>query len=78
MYDQHWLALKLFQSYGIKLIRKSLSQVIAEGKLGSNNKLFIGKQVVSVVYYRAGYSPDDYPSESVSILSKLPIISETD
>ncbi|CAK9191339.1 unnamed protein product [Sphagnum troendelagicum] len=64
MYDQYWLALKLFESYGIKLIRKTLSQVTAEGKLGSNNELFIGKQVVSVVYYRAGYSPDDYPSES--------------
>jgi hypothetical protein len=41
IYDQYWLALKLFQSYGIKLIRKSLSQVIAEGKLGSNNELFM-------------------------------------
>ncbi|CAK9215967.1 unnamed protein product [Sphagnum troendelagicum] len=64
MYDQYWLALKLFQSYGIKMIRKSFTQVLAEGTLGDNNTLFIGKQVVSVVYYRAGYSPDDYPSES--------------
>ncbi len=41
MYDQYWLALKLFKSYGIKLIRKTLSQVIAEGKLGSNNELLM-------------------------------------
>jgi hypothetical protein len=41
MYDQYWLALKLFKSYGIKLIRKTLSQVIVEGKLGSNNELFM-------------------------------------
>jgi glutathione synthase len=29
MYDQYWLALKLFQSYGIKMIRKSFTQVLA-------------------------------------------------
>jgi glutathione synthase len=41
MYDQYWLALKLFQSYGIKMIRKSFTQVLAEGKLGDNNTLFM-------------------------------------
>jgi hypothetical protein len=41
MYDQYWLALKLFQSYGIKMIRKSFTQVLAEGMLGDNNTLFM-------------------------------------
>ena len=28
-------------------------------------KLSLGIVQVSVVYYRSGYSPDDYPSEAV-------------
>lgn len=32
--------------------------------------LLSGEQVVSVVYYRAGYTPNDYPSENVSVILK--------
>lgn len=31
----------------------------------SDSRIYIGNQMVSVVYYRAGYSPADYPSDLV-------------
>ncbi|KAH0454340.1 hypothetical protein IEQ34_016264 [Dendrobium chrysotoxum] len=50
MYDQHWLSFLLKEIYPVLLIFSSFT--------------IIGGQIVAVVYFRAGYSPNDYPSES--------------
>ncbi|KAF0896836.1 hypothetical protein E2562_028133 [Oryza meyeriana var. granulata] len=64
MYDQYWLINHLKESHGVKTIRKTLAQVEAGGHVLPDGTLVIDGQTVSVVYFRAGYSPNDYPSEA--------------
>ncbi|KAG0585558.1 hypothetical protein KC19_2G020600 [Ceratodon purpureus] len=64
MYDQHWLSFKLYESFGAKVIRRTFAEVTAEAKLDDKRRLVIGEQPIAVVYYRSGYSPDDYLSDS--------------
>ncbi|KXG23586.1 glutathione synthetase, chloroplastic [Sorghum bicolor] len=64
MYDQYWLSKHLQDSHGITTIRKTLSQVEAEGQILPDGTLLVGGHKVAVVYYRAGYTPNDYPSEA--------------
>jgi len=64
MYDQYWLTNHLKESYGITTIRKTLSQVEAEGQVLPDGTLVVDGKKVAVVYYRAGYTPNDYPSEA--------------
>ncbi|XP_076249666.1 glutathione synthetase isoform X2 [Calliopsis andreniformis] len=47
----------------IKVIRRSLRQLVSEAKLGPNKELIVGNQVVSVVYFRSGYEVEAYPTE---------------
>ena len=55
----------LFIRHGIKLIRKTLSEIEKEGILdGPDKKLIIDGQEISVAYFRAGYTPNDYPSDN--------------
>jgi glutathione synthetase len=63
MYDQHWLSFKLYESFGAKVIRRTLAEVNAQAKLDAKRTLVIGEQPIAVVYYRSGYSPDDYLSD---------------
>eukprot|EP01018_Ginkgo_biloba_P027467 Gb_14703 [translate_table: standard] len=64
MYDQHWICMLLKETYGVSTIRKTLAEIDEEGELLSDGRLHIGQQAVAVVYFRAGYSPADYPSEA--------------
>ncbi|KAL5672467.1 hypothetical protein ACJX0J_016773, partial [Zea mays] len=61
MYDQYWLSKHLQDSYPSM---KTLSQVEAEGQVLPDGTLLVGGQKVAVVYFRAGYAPNDYPSEA--------------
>ncbi|KAK4797122.1 hypothetical protein SAY86_029448 [Trapa natans] len=63
MYDQHWL-FHLYDTHNVKSIRKTLAEVDAQGELKPDGRLFVDGQEISVVYFRAGYTPNDYPSES--------------
>jgi glutathione synthetase len=50
---------------GVRLVRKSLGAIAAEGALDKEWRLTLaGGLEASVVYFRAGYTPDDYPDES--------------
>eukprot|EP00250_Pteridium_aquilinum_P001310 c11521_g1_i1 orf=94-1761(+) len=71
MYDQYWLSTRLYEKYGIYVIRKTFAEVFMEGKLHQDGTLAIGKQTVALVYYRAGYDPKDYPSENEWIARTL-------
>ncbi|CAN6356316.1 unnamed protein product [Urochloa humidicola] len=63
MYDQYWLTKHLKELHGVTTIRKTLSQVEAEGQVLQDGTLLVDGKTVAVVYYRAGYTPNDYPSE---------------
>ncbi|ERL89235.1 hypothetical protein D910_06609 [Dendroctonus ponderosae] len=47
----------------VKLMRKTLTDVHMEGSLSENNELMIGNTVVSVVYYRSAYTPEQIPTK---------------
>ncbi|KAI3440408.1 Glutathione synthetase (GSH-S) [Psidium guajava] len=64
MYDQHWLCSVLRERYNVRSIRKTLAEIDAEGKLQPDGTLLVGGVPVAVIYFRAGYTPNDYPSES--------------
>ncbi|KOM52889.1 hypothetical protein LR48_Vigan09g154800 [Vigna angularis] len=46
------------------IIRKTLAEVDQEGEILPDGTLSVDGQPISVVYFRAGYTPKDYPSES--------------
>lgn len=48
----------------IKVIRKTLTDVFNNGKLGPNKELIIDGTASSVVYFRAGYEPGHYHSQN--------------
>ncbi|XP_073143404.1 glutathione synthetase, chloroplastic isoform X2 [Henckelia pumila] len=64
MYDQHWLCTVLKERYHVGSIRKTLAEIDAQGKLLPDGTLIVDGESVAVVYFRAGYAPTDYPSES--------------
>ncbi|XP_019419964.1 PREDICTED: glutathione synthetase, chloroplastic-like [Lupinus angustifolius] len=64
MYDQHLLSVALRERHGITTIRKTLAEVDQEGELLPDGTLLVDGQRIAVIYFRAGYTPADYPSES--------------
>ncbi|XP_062002698.1 glutathione synthetase, chloroplastic [Rosa rugosa] len=64
MYDQHWLSTTLKEKYNVSTLRKTLAEIDAEAELLPDGTLVVGGQVIGIVYFRAGYSPNDYPSEA--------------
>mmetsp|Transcript_18669 Transcript_18669/g.34588 ORF Transcript_18669/g.34588 Transcript_18669/m.34588 type:complete len:473 (-) Transcript_18669:100-1518(-) len=63
-FDQRWLEYELWDSHGIPVMRRTLAQVLEKGELvGPNRQLILEGHHIGVVYFRAGYTPDDYPSE---------------
>ncbi|KAL9320306.1 hypothetical protein ACSQ67_012145 [Phaseolus vulgaris] len=60
MYDQHFL----YNTHNITTIRKTLAEVDQEGEILPDGTLSVNGQAISVIYFRAGYTPVDYPSES--------------
>eukprot|EP00197_Chlamydomonas_leiostraca_P013601 CAMPEP_0202858398 /NCGR_PEP_ID=MMETSP1391-20130828/955_1 /ASSEMBLY_ACC=CAM_ASM_000867 /TAXON_ID=1034604 /ORGANISM="Chlamydomonas leiostraca, Strain SAG 11-49" /LENGTH=492 /DNA_ID=CAMNT_0049537319 /DNA_START=188 /DNA_END=1666 /DNA_ORIENTATION=- len=67
-YDQQWLQLQLWERHGLRTLRRTLGQIAAAGRLSEDGTLTLvegsGSATVSVVYFRAGYTPADYPSEA--------------
>ncbi|KAG4084574.1 glutathione synthase [Neocallimastix lanati (nom. inval.)] len=63
-FDQRWIEYNLFEKHGLKLIRKSLAEIQEEAILeGPDKKLIVDGHEISVAYFRAGYTPNDYPSD---------------
>ncbi|PVU89602.1 hypothetical protein BB561_005268 [Smittium simulii] len=66
VFDQQLIELQLFERHGIPLIIRSLEQVIDQGILKSDGEkqiLIVDGFEVAVAYYRAGYTPADYPTQ---------------
>lgn len=70
VFDQYMIESALWSTHNITVVRSSLSNLCANGWVDDNGMFIlkpdgvVADQVtVSVVYFRAGYTPDDYPSE---------------
>ncbi|GJP55960.1 hypothetical protein CLOM_g14998 [Closterium sp. NIES-68] len=63
MYDQHCLSQHLWQRHGIRVLRRSLQEVQQQGAITDTLDLRVDGHRISVVYYRAGYGPSDYPTD---------------
>lgn len=64
VFDQRTLELKIYELQPKIFIRRCmLSDVAENGYVDVDGKLFIDSQEIAVVYYRAGYSPNDYPTQ---------------
>lgn len=48
------------QNPSVYVIRKTLTQVADEGKLTSDKRLIVDGKEVAMIYFRCGYSPDQY------------------
>lgn len=71
--DQRLLELALWERHGVQTLRCTLAEVAAGAELrdgpggaagASRPCLWVGGREVAVVYFRAGYGPDDYPTEA--------------
>lgn len=69
-YDQYLLQTAVWGKHGVELIRMSLLEIHMYGSVNEKGRLRIvhpryGQEGVeiSVAYYRAGYTPNDYPSD---------------
>lgn len=74
--DQRDLEFILLEKYGVRLIRRTLACIANHGKYGNVDDIFCGRELLlpddgqnsgsmvaaAAVYFRAGYTPDDYPS----------------
>uniref|UniRef100_A0AAV1VD27 Glutathione synthetase n=1 Tax=Peronospora matthiolae TaxID=2874970 RepID=A0AAV1VD27_9STRA len=64
--DQRWLEYKLWEHHGIHVLRWTLAEVNAHGKLverDGKRRLTVDGREVAVAYYRSAYTPNDYPTE---------------
>jgi glutathione synthetase len=63
-FDQRRLEYQLWEKYGITTIRRTLTDIGERASLvASTNDLSIDGKIVAITYFRAGYTPKDYPSE---------------
>jgi len=63
-FDQQWLQLNLWNRYKIKTLRRTLADVCSRAIVDpETGHLVIDGNTVSLAYFRAGYTPMDYPTE---------------
>ncbi|CAL7944549.1 unnamed protein product [Xylocopa violacea] len=62
--DQRFLEFEIGKiNRDIKVIRRSLKHLVSEAKLGPNKELIVAGLEISVVYFRAGYEVEAYPTD---------------
>ncbi|KAJ7323071.1 hypothetical protein OS493_032641 [Desmophyllum pertusum] len=65
VYDQRLLEYRVKErNNGIRVIRRSLADIFNDGETDNNKALFVNGLEVAVAYFRAGYTPKDYPTEN--------------
>ncbi|CEG67035.1 Putative Glutathione synthetase [Rhizopus microsporus] len=63
-FDQRWIEYILQEKHGISLMRLTLEDIYSRATLSPKNKgLIIDDYEVAVTYFRAGYGPEDYPTQ---------------
>ena len=65
VFDQRLLAETLFREHGVRVTRATLAEIADEADVADDDDAFVSFRGVahSLVYFRAGYAPSDYPSE---------------
>ena len=58
------MATALWERHRLRTLRRSLAEVAEGARVGDGGALSIGGARISAVYFRAGYSPDDYPGDA--------------
>ncbi|CCI47249.1 unnamed protein product [Albugo candida] len=65
--DQRCLEYELWKSHRIRVVRKSLSDIATRASLVDieqrKNALLMEEKEIAVVYFRAGYTPNDYATD---------------
>jgi len=61
--DQRLIEYTLLAEHSIKVIRLSLKEINLNVKIDDNKALFFEDEEISLVYFRAGYTPNDYPTK---------------
>ncbi|TPX31680.1 glutathione synthase [Synchytrium microbalum] len=65
VFDQRWIEYTLMRKFdNLRLLRRSLSEIHERASLSTGSRLIIDNQEIAVTYFRAGYAPSDYPTES--------------
>lgn len=59
--DQRFIEYEIRKA-GVKVIRKTLTELNVEAQLNGNDELIVVEDLVSVVYFRAGYDAAHYPT----------------
>ena len=63
MFDQRHIARHIFEKHGARSVRATLSEINSEGELQVDGTLMFRGDAISLVYFRAGYTPNDYPTD---------------
>ncbi|XP_064394858.1 glutathione synthetase-like isoform X2 [Halichondria panicea] len=63
IYDSRPIEFLLWTKYKIPVIYRSLLELSKQGRLGPQRELLVSGQEVAVVYFRTGYSPEQYPTD---------------
>jgi len=65
VFDQRFLEYELLEKHSIHVVRKTFDEIFHSATLDSNTRaLHISGSEISTVYFRAGYTPTDYPTSS--------------
>ena len=63
-FDQQWLQLNLWNRYRIRTLRRTLADVFSRAIVSpETGHLIMDGITISLAYFRAGYTPNDYPTE---------------
>lgn len=79
-YDQQWVQTRLWSEHGVRSVRLTLAEVADRGELrpvgggkGAHESsssssevshLYVDGVLISVAYFRSGYTPEDHPTEA--------------
>ncbi|XP_065212366.1 glutathione synthetase-like isoform X2 [Planococcus citri] len=62
--DQRFHEFELYKlNPNIRILRETLTELSVHAKLDEQRRLLVNGEEIAVVYYRSGYSPEQYPSE---------------
>ncbi len=59
-----WLQHALWERHRVRSPRLTLAEIAERGSLDPSGNLTVDGQLVAVAYFRAGYAPTDYPSDT--------------
>ncbi|KAK0467207.1 glutathione synthase [Desarmillaria tabescens] len=65
VFDQRWLEYELLERHSIHVIRQTFDELASSASIDpSTSALLVSSIEISTVYFRAGYTPTDYPTRS--------------